>query len=228
MNKVSIMLVFLLLCFSVTAQGQLIINGKTNTKAETKVYLFKWGEVKPVKIDSTIAKDGAFRFQKNTQLPGVFFLTFDRSRMPIVLFPEKDSLLVIVQLSADNGNIISYSVSGSIMQKAYANYIQASKTLTAEYNRLSEAYNKASDNSNLAEKKRLDNEMKIKETQMSDLEFKIIDDNTSNLLSVFFLVNNRDKFDYIKMKMKLDNIPAELQKNEQFTFLQKHLLKIKQ
>jgi hypothetical protein len=228
MNKMSLMLVFLLLGLSVAAQDQLIINGKTNTKAEIKVFLFKWGEVKPVKIDSTIAKDGSFRFQKKTQLPGVFFLTFERSRMPIALFPEKDSLLVSVQLSAGNGNIISYSVSGSSMQTAYANYIQVSKTLSKEYNSLSEAYNKASDNFNPTEKKRLDNEMKIKETQMNDLEFKMIDDNTSNLLSIFFLVNNRDKFDYASMKRKLDKLPVSLQKNEQFTFLQKHLLKIKQ
>ena len=147
-NKVSIMLVFLLLGYAAIAQDQLIINGKTNTKSEAKVFLFKWGEVKPVKIDSTIVKDGSFRFQKDTQLPGVFFLTFDRSRMPIVLFPEKDSLIVNVQLTPGNGNIISYNVSGSSMQTAYANYIQASKTLTTEYKNLSQAYNTAGDNSN--------------------------------------------------------------------------------
>ena len=228
MNKVSLMLVFLLLGFFVMAQDQLIINGKTNTKAETKVYLFKWGEVKPVKIDSTIAKDGSFRFQRDTQLQGVFFLTFDRSRMPVVLFPDKDSLTVNVQLSAVNGMIASSSVTGSRMQAAYAVYIRVSKTLSTEYNSLSEAYNKANENSNQAEKKRLDTEMKVTEKKMSDLEIKMIDDNPSNLLSLFFLVNNRDKFDYARFKKKLDNTPSSLQNTGLYAFLQKYLLKIKQ
>jgi hypothetical protein len=206
----------------------LIINGRINKSNQTKVYLFKWSEVKPVKIDSTVAKEGVYRFQKDTQLPGVFFLTFDKSRMPVALFPDKDSLAVNILLSAGSGTIVSSTVTGSAMQTTYANYIQLSKALSADYSGLVEAYNKASAASNDIEMQRVNIGMKNKEKQMNDLELKMIEDNSSNLLSVFFLVNNRDKFDYAWLKKKMDNAPSAIRNNSLFTSLQKHLLKIKQ
>jgi len=227
MNKVSLMLVFLLLGLSVVAQDQLIINGKTNIKADIKVYLFKWGEVKPVKIDSTKVKDGSFRFQKKSQLPGVFFLTFGKSRMPLVLFPEKDSLMVRVQISVGNGNIVSYNILGSATQLAYNSYNHERKKLYQDYSLLGVSYSSATEKSNHKEIIRLDNEMKILERKMNDLEIKTIDNNLSNLLSAFLVVNNRDKFNYPELKKKMDNMSTTLQNTVLYTFLQKHLLKIK-
>jgi hypothetical protein len=82
-------------------------------------------------------------------------------------------------------------------------------------------YDKARIDKNDAAMKNQNEKMLAKEKAMSDLELKMIDDNSDNILSLFFICNKYQKTDPGTAKAKLAKVSNHLQSSELYKHLNK-------
>ena len=213
MKQLLLYAIFLFITFNSYSQNQLVINGKVDGKTDGTIYLYNWTGEKPLKIDSATISGGTFSFNKTVPLPAVYFLTLVKSKTPIFLFPETEPMSVSLQVDPLNGKVNSFSVLGGKTQKAYSAYSQAYKLMGD--------YDKARSDKNEATMKSQNEKMLTKEREMSDLELKMIDDNSDNMLSLFFICNKYQKNDPGTAKAKLAKVSSHLQSSELYKHLNK-------
>jgi hypothetical protein len=128
---------------------------------------------------------------------------------------------VSLQVDPLNWRVNSFTVSGGKTQKAYSAYSQAYKNLYDDYMKLMDDYDKARSDKNEATMKSQNEKMLTKEREMSDLELKMIDDNSDNMLSLFFICNKYQKNDPGTAKAKLAKVSSHLQSSELYKHLNK-------
>ena len=221
MKQLLLFAIFLIITFNSYSQNQLVINGKVDGKTDGTIYLYNWTGEKPLKIDSATISGGTFSFNKTVPIPAVYFLTIVKSKTPIFLFPETEPMSVSLQVDPLNGKVNSFTVSAGTTQKAYSTYSQAYKNLYDDYMILTGDYEKARSDKNDATMKSQNEKMLAKEKAMSDLELKMIDDNTDNILSLFFICNKYQKTDPGTAKAKLAKVSSHLQSSELYKHLNK-------
>jgi len=221
MKQLLLFAIFLFITFNSYSQNQLVINGKVDGITDGTIYLYNWTGEKPLKIDSATISGGTFSFNKTISLPAVYFLTIVKSKTPIFLFPDTEPMSVSLQFDPLNGKVNSFTVSGGTTQKAYSTYSQAYKNLYDDYMKLMSDYDKARIDKNDAAMKNQNEKMLAKEKAMSDLELKMIDDNSDNILSLFFICNKYQKTDPGTAKAKLAKVSNHLQSSELYKHLNK-------
>ena len=221
MKQLLLFAIFLFITFNSYSQNHLVINGKVDGKSDVKVFLFNWIGGKPVKLDSTISSGGIFSFNKAVQSPSICLLTLGKSSMPIFLFPETEPMKISLQVDPGTGRLTESKVSAGKVQSAYNAYIQAYQNLNNDYQKLVEDYDKARSDKNEATMKSQNEKMLTKEREMSDLELKMIDDNSDNMLSLFFICNKYQKNDPGTAKAKLAKVSSHLQSSELYKHLNK-------
>ena len=223
MKQLLLFAIFLFITFNSYSQNQLVINGKVDGKTKGIVYLLTWNGEKPVKIDSAKIRGGEFNFYKSVSLPAVYLMSLAevKSRLPIFLFPDETPMKVNLKVDPVDGKLSDFSLTGGKVQTAYNVHYKVYKSHLDDYLKLNEVYKKAKLENNVSVMQEQKGKMAIKGKIMSDLESKMIDNNSDNILSLFFICNKYQKTDQGTAKTKLAKVSSRLQSSE----LYKHLSK---
>jgi peroxiredoxin len=224
MKKIIVLFSALTLLFSANAQKSLTINGKVDGLTEGKVYLNKMASQKPIKIDSIDATNGSFTFTKGITASDIYMINFGKIRSAVFLFPENENIVVTVKLS--NNVIESSDVKAGSLQATFQDYAIALKENRAEMNKLIPLYQKAKSENNQAEVDRLDKELTVKSEAFDATENKIQENNATNLLGLYFVINKVYYYDYDKLKGTLEKVSDVAKKSEVYKNLQARLEKM--
>lgn len=224
MKKIIVLFSALSLLFSANAQKSLTITGKVDGLTEGKVYLSKMASQSPIKVDSTVAVNGSFAFKKGIAATDIYMLNFGKARAGVLLFPEKENIVVTVKLI--NNAIETSDVKAGPLQMVFQDYTKALKENRMEMNKLYPAYQKAKKDNNQAEIDRLEKELTVKSDAFEATENKIQENNATNLLGIYFVVNKVYYYDYEKLKGILEKTDANTKKSEVYKNLQVRLDKM--
>jgi len=223
MKQFLLFAIFLFITHNSYSQNHLVINGKVDGKSDGTVYLLTWNGEKPIKIDSAKVSGGVFNFNTSVSLPAVYLISLAgvKSRFPIFLFPDETSMKVNLQVDPVNRKLYDFSVTGGKIQTAYNLHYRAYKTHLDDYLKLNEVYKKAKLENNVSVMQEQKDKMAIKGKIMSDMVSKMIDDNSDNILSLFFICNKYQKTDPGTAKTKLAKVNSHLQSSELYKHLNK-------
>jgi len=97
----------------------LSLNGNVEGISEGKVYLQKFENKMYRVIDSAEVIDGQFSFSKNVQLPEIYGLTLDTTKGSLLLFLDKNPVVVKLDSSSYYRNSV---VTGSALQDLFVAY----------------------------------------------------------------------------------------------------------
>lgn len=97
----------------------LSLNGSVEGISEGKVYLQKFENKMYRVIDSAKVINGQFSFSKNVQLPEIYGLTLDTTKGSLLLFLDKDPVVVKLDSSSYYRNSV---VTGSALQDLFVAY----------------------------------------------------------------------------------------------------------
>jgi peroxiredoxin len=121
MKKYILLILISLVTFSCgTGEPEgLSLNGSVEGVSEGKVYLQKFENKMYRVIDSADVVDGQFSFSKNVQLPEIYGLTLDTAKGSLLLFLDKDPVVVKLDSSSYYRNSV---VTGSALQDLFVAY----------------------------------------------------------------------------------------------------------